>query len=373
MSIPVKTECLDGAIGLSRTECDCFENIPTSESESGLYLDEVEGLNLKMVDAAADCETGSLWELMQTSREQAIEAFKTDLSASILKKWKSARPAYIGQTGRDRFNADYTIGAVAGQRYIFGNIKNGVWVIKRIAAIFNTSGTFDLKIYNNVQDTALHTISLTSVANKVNWITLPETLYLPMYDAQTDYLEYFLVYDNPGFKPKDNGFKCCSTQLYFNCQVPQLKSIGDARYQFHQWCNVTGINGSSVDSLKQQSVGFINHAMGLIVDGEMKCDTQAIACNDTDYTHSAIAKVKAFAIWYRAGAYLANAILSSQNVNRFTMLDREALYGKRNSYLKEYANRIEWLTDPDVDEVKGALLASGCVECMKRMFIGSML
>lgn len=372
MSKPLKTDCLDSIIGLSRTDCECFE-VPTVDSESGLFLDEVEGLNLKMIDAGTDCETGSLWDLLRYAREQAILAYKADFAGKLAMSWKMARIPFKGQIGRDKFSTDYNVGAVSGHRYVFGNVKNGLWKVTRIATLFNTSGSFDVKIYNNVEDDALYTINVTSVANKVTWTTLETPLNLPMYDAQAEYLQYFFLYEYPGFKPKDNSFKCCSTVLNFNCYKPVLMNINDARYMFHRWCNVTGVNGASVDAIRDSSSSFNNHAMGLLVDGEMKCDTQGIACNDTDYNYSAIAKVKAYAIWYRAGAFLANAILSSQNINRFTMLDREALYGKRNNYLKEYSNRLEWLTNPQVDEVKTALLQSGCVECIQRMAFKSML
>ena len=162
--------------------------------------------------------------------------------------------------------------------------------------------------------------------------------------------------------------------LAFNCQAPELSpKENDERYQFKKWCNVTGVNGTSVDAIRDANTGFFDHAMGLVIDGAMSCDAQSIACNDVDFDHSAIAKVKAYAVWYRAGVFLINSILSTNNINRFSLLDREALYGKRNSYTKEYNNRLVWLTNPDVDEVKTFLLQTGCLECIKKMRISSAL
>lgn len=373
MSIAVLSDCLQNAIGLTRTECECME-IDANTSESGLYLDELEGLNLKVIDATKDCVKGSLMDLMNVAREQAILSFKSDYAVNIGNSWKYTRIPFSGQVGKTSASVNYSIGNYAGQRYIFYPIKNGYWKITRIGVFFNTTGTVDISIYNNVEDAAIHTFeNVPTVANKLTWYNLPEPVYLPMQNDAVDYLQYFVLYDNPGFNPKDNGFRCCGTTLNFNCAMPASHNLRDTEYQFTNWCNVTGVNGTDVDTIRESTTGFTDHAMGLVIDGSMSCNAQSIACNDTDFMYSAIPKVMAYAIWYRAGVFLINSILSSTNINRYVMLDREALYGKRNSYTKEYNNRLLWLTNPEVDEVKTFLLQTGCLECMKRFAVKSML
>lgn len=374
MSIAIKIDCFDNVIGLTRTECDCM-TVDANTSESGLWLDELEGLNLKVIDASADCAKGSLMDMMKVAREQAILSFKSDYAANIAKNWKYCRTAFRGQIGKDKATANYAIGNYAGQRYIFSAVKNGYWKIKRISVFFNTTGTVDIEIYNNVDEAAIYTYSnVPTEANKVKWFTLPTPIYLPLYSEQADYLQYFILYANPGFNPKDNIFRCCSTVLDFNCMAPVIDNKeNDARYQFKKWGNVTGVSGTGVDAIRDANTGFSDHAMGLIIDSDMSCDAQSIACNDADFDHNAIAKVMAYAVWYRAGVFLINSILSSTNINRFTMLDREPLYGKRANYAKEYDNRLVWLTNPDIDEVKTFLLQTGCLECIRRMKMGSLL
>lgn len=374
MSIAIQTDCFDNAIGLTRTECECLE-VDTNTSESGLWLDELEGLNLKVIDGAADCAKGSLMDMMNVAREQAIKAFKTDYASNIAKNWKYSRNPFTGQIGKDKATANYTISNFAGHRYIFASVKNGYWKITRIGVLFASTGTIDISIYNNVEDDAIHEyLNVPTVAGKLTWFTLPDPIYLPMSDNQVEYLQYFILYANPAFAPKDNTFRCCSMTLNFNCSVPVLTpKENDARYQFKKWCNVTGVSGSTVDAIRDANTGFTDHAMGLVIDGVMSCNAQSIACNDADFDHSSIAKVMAYAVWYRAGVFLINSILSSTNINRFTMLDREPLYGKRNHYTSEYNNRLVWLTNPDVDEVKTFLLQTGCLECVKKMKLSSML
>lgn len=371
MSKPIKTECLGNIIGLTRSDCECFE-VGDNESDSNLWLDELEGLNLKMADGATDCETGSLADLLKLAREQGIAAFKTDYASKMAANWKQSRSTFLGIIGKSKeFDADYNVSTLAGQRIVFAPVKNGIWKITRIGTLMDTTGTVELNIYNNISDDPLHTFTLNATANKTNWNVLPETIYLPMYSVEVDYLEYFFVYTTAGKKPKNaklNCSSCSGKKIYFNCNSPQIDmKMNDARLQFVQWCNVTGINGSTIESLKAANASFVDCAMGIFTDGEMKCNSQGIACNDTDYEYSNVAKVKAYATWYRSGAFLINMILSTQQVNRYTMLDREALYGKRNHYIKEYGERIEWLTNPDVSEVKEDILQSGCMECLQRM------
>ena len=377
MSIQLKTDCLDGAIGLSRTECDCITGMPANESLSNLWLDELPGLNLDMANAAADCSTGSVWDMLKKAREQGIQAFKIDYAAAIARGWKQSRIAFKGQIGKDKATKDYTIGAYAGLRFIFQPVRNGFYRITRVGAIFNTTGAIELNIYDNVSDTPLYTYDVPTVANKLTWYTLTTPIDLPMYSAQANYLQYFFLYAKPGFNPRDNNIHCAPCTGYtlgFGCDTPYPHNYtNDARLMFANWCNVTGVTGTGVDAIRDATTGFTDHAMGLVIDGGMSCQLNSIACNDTDFATSDIAIVKAYAIWYKAGWILADLILATNNINRYTLQSREWLYERKSAYKREYEQRIAWLTNPDVPQVKTELLQTGCLECIRRMGMVSTL
>lgn len=374
MSVILNTDCLDNIIGLSRIECECFE-VPANISLSGLYLDEIDGLDLNMVNAAADCADGSVWDMMRKAVEQSITSFKTDYTTAIAKNWRKRRFDFSGYIGRDKIGNNLTISNVAGQRYVMAPVKNGVFRIKRLGLMFAQTGTVDVSIYNNIDDTPLYTFTgVATVANKLNWYTLTEAIELPMYTKQKEYLEYFIVYDNPGFSPKSNTFRCCGTTLTFSCLRPTFRNAQrDARYSYADWCEVTGVNGADIDTIKGANPSFNDAAMGLIVDADIRCNMRGIACNDLDFSNGVIPMVIANAIWYRAGAYLAEKIISTGQLNRYTMLDRERLYGKRNQYAKAYNDRIEWLTNPEIQEVKQHLLNTGCLVCEQSMYSVSLI
>lgn len=377
MSIQIRTDCLDTVFGLTRAECECFESdIAAEESESGLYLDELEGLDLKVIQAATDCADNNLLTLMQKAREQAIIGFKTDWPVTIANYWQQLKPVFDGQIGQTKFTTNQLgVNNYAGHRYVMAPVKNGVFTIKRLGLTFETTGTVNVLIYNNVSDTPLFTLlNVPTEAGKTKWYTPAVDISLPMYSQDCEYLEYYILYANPGFAPKATGFKCCSTSISFNCVNPAFGNPNaDQRYDFLKWSNVTGVTGASVSDIKNGSNVYNNHAMGLALDASMRCNVRSIACNDLDYVNGTIGMVIAHTIRFRAGVYLCNAILSSNNINRYTMLDREALYGKRNHYTKEYNNRLEWLSNPDVSDVRQFLTNTGCYMCSSRMKVISIL
>ncbi len=372
MSVILRTDCLDNAIGLSRTDCNCFD-VPTNESDSGLFLDELEGLDLVGISAAADCTRGSVWDLMRKSKEQAILAFKTDFAAKLAQTYKQSRKNFRGNIGRSDSNGNETIDNYAGLRILFAPVKNGVFIVKRIGLYFAQTGTVDLELFNNVESGAIESLpGLLTEAGKIKWNTLSTPLSLPMFDTTPDYLEYFFLYGNPGFAPKKNTIKCgCGeaiNNISFSCHNPQFNlALNDERFMWNQWANITGVQGTSTDAIIAANTGLTDKAYGILIDGEMKCNMKDITCNDVDYDNSENALAMAWAIRYRAGQFLVDNILSSANINRYTMLDRERLYGKRSNYAKEYGIRIEFLAE-NIDWQN-----TGCLSCNQRMVKRSLL
>ena len=79
------------------------------------------------------------------------------------------------------------------------------------------------------------------------------------------------------------------------------------------------------------------------MDVQIKCETGTLICREYD-GNDAIALVTAFAIQYKAGELVIENVMNSGEVNRFTMLRNEQLWGKRNHFRKEYFDRIDYLS-----------------------------
>lgn len=340
--------CLENIIRLSRTECECFDTDKPSdynEGQSQVYLDELDGLDLKTLKGAEACGPGGIWDMMQNSRENATLMFKADILAGINESFKSKRPAYSGIIGKTAFTNSLNLSAnTAGAKISFPRIKNGTIKIKRIGLIFNASVGVTIDVYDNDQNqtTPIASYSINSVADNVEWATLSTPLELNLWSENTSRLEYYFVYNRTGFQPKNNKGDC---------------GCGGIIPAWRNWINIEGIKGNGTN---YQSFSTSAELNGIVLDAELKCNNTSLICSDSsplDFDGDGIAMHIAYCIRYKAGEMLLEKILASSNINRYVLLDREALWGKRNHYRKQYNDYIQYLVNTiDVD-------GSDCLVC----------
>lgn len=344
------TNCLSHIIGLSRTTCECFDADKPGDantSESGLFLDEIEGLPINVSDAATDCETGSIWDMMEKARDNGILAFKNELMGALTQKYKQKRHPFTGAVGSSKFRNSLTLtGNYGGIRIYCAEIISGIMTIKRLGLSFDTAATFDIEVYNNIDSDPIQTYTVTTQANKTTWYDLPTPLKLEMSDDTGENPQYYLIYSVNGMKPKDVKGSCgCSSanyKYYWNTKSPNYKSFEKDRWS--EYIMLTGIQGGDIST--RENWGTSEYLNGIILEASFACKQIDLICKQNmDFESNALALAMAYTIRFRSASILIDNILSSGNLNRYTMLEREALYGKRNNYLKEFANRISWLAD----------------------------
>lgn len=344
------SDCLSHIIGMSRTNCECFDSgkpYDAVTSDSGLYLDELEGLRLNMIDAIADCEAGGLWDILFNARENAKIAFKSDLMVMLLENnLKNKRDPFMGTIGESSFKNTIAITPTyGGARICCANIISGKMTIKRIGLVFASAGTFDISVYNNYSDTPIVTYSVTSVANGLQWFELPAPLELEMNDDNSQNPNYYLIYNaSTSPSPKDIRASCgCSSmqyKYYWNLEQPIFKSY--EKYRWSEFIMLTGTQGDDISNRKYwQTSSYLN---GLMLDVKFDCNTSELICKQNlNYESNPLALAMAYAIRYRAGAIVIDNILGSGQINRYTMMDRDTMSGKRNNFLKEYKDRVNWI------------------------------
>lgn len=367
MSVIVPNNCLEGVVGLSRTACPCYD-VPANESKSELYLDELDGLNLATIKAGSNCEDGSIWDMMNKAMQSAIFDVSADLHAEVSKYYKVSKEPWQGVIGRDSASGTEAISNYAGMKILCAPIKGGILKVKRIASFFAATGSINLSVYNNLQDAPIASYTIpTSTSSRPAWYNLPSTLELPMYDAQTQYVQYYFVYSNPGFNPRNNNFKCCSFNPSFSCTNPTFNRVNDVRYQWYQYVNASGINGSTLEAAMADTNSLTDKAYGLLIDAELKCSIGSALCYDTDYKNSGVAATIARMLQYRGGQHLVEFIRAKNNPNMHSMTNSEQLVVLRNSYRKEYENRLGWLAQQKI------ITDTGCVVCKPGSTFGSIL
>ncbi|MCA9497107.1 MAG: hypothetical protein KC589_09250 [Nanoarchaeota archaeon] len=341
-------KCLDNIIGLSQTDCACYDDQKPSDfdtSNSGLYLDQLEGLELSIINADADCGDGNIWEKMESAIRNAKINLRTDLLASIGTGARNKRKPFSGIIGQKQYRTFLNDTLVyAGLRITDCDIKGGEFTIKNIHTLLDGSATFDIEIWNNIDDVPLKTFQVNSVAN--TWTendVLSEELTFPLYTEDADKLEYYILYKPNGLKGAENKLDCgCSRKP-----------------DYMKWFNIQGIkvNDPTIDG----SFFSDGYAHGLRIDVQINCNNAHVICGgddqELDFDNDPIARVLAYAIRYKAGEILIEDILASGQINRYTMLDKERLWGKRNHYRSEFSQRIMYLTQ-EID-----LSVNDCFAC----------
>lgn len=346
-TIPVDYDpaCYENIIGLSRNECECLdENTGWDISISGLYVDEAEGMNLRVVEANKDCSNdNNLWLLMDTARNNGIRQFLADTQNQLLQKYQIARPLFHGSIGRlvykNSLNLTQTYGGV---RMSTANVVGAYMKITNINTLFSAAGAFDLNIYNNLNELVAGPIPLQTIAGKkANAVSI----ILPMWNKNTDCLEYYFTYTvNPANQPKDNDLHCnCGGVRYiFDIASPYYKSKSNKLAGWSKWAMFGSFQKNDLNFFDMSGTTS-NYMNGLSFDCQFYCDLKRQYCFDDPNPNDETFISVAFALQHITAYKLLISIITSPNLNRYTMISTDALNASAAYHKSEYENYITWL------------------------------
>lgn len=107
------------------------------------------------------------------------------------------------------------------------------------------------------------------------------------------------------------------------------------------YLDYTGVKGNDMNS--PEGLSDTKGANGLALDMMIKCRTADIICsseNPMDYTDDGYALNTAYAIRFRTGARLYDELLTTGEINRYTMLDKSKTQEYRDYWNQQY---MEWV------------------------------
>lgn len=332
-------ECLTDIIGITESNCPCILDGLTEEqkallkvSKSGLYLDNLEGAPtmsaITMLDA---CQNYA--QLALEARSNAVKKIYADMLAALAVKYKTGKGAFIGNIGRPSYAGTLNV----SKRYQFIKIKpieqsDAVVKVTGLRLVLDRDALVPVKILSapvgGNQGTEVLAADLQAVANTYVALPIPPTgLSLPL-SANGEQLEYYVVWDRgiAGLaNPRDLKLDC-------NCG-----------FKGNGFSDFVKANGGELDDINMLSTGTSDqYSHGITMDVDIRCVPGNMICREYD-NENAIAVTMAWAVMYKAGELLIESILGSREVNRYTMMNREALYGKRSHFKKEYETRIVYL------------------------------
>ena len=342
MSIPI---CFADIIGFTRKTDVCVDGYLAeySDSDSGLFVDELQGMNLRILNSTGG--NYGIWEKLTNARENAVSTFKLDVMAEILKTKEPARSKFNGDIGGKSFSSKLTADTYQGLR-MYSDIYGGSFTLRGVTFILDTTENVTLKIFSGEDDetgaTALYTITTNSIGGN-----LTSLAGRPKYNAITPIQlslngDYYFLYQTSSLAYNNkltcncSGFKWC-----FNLQTPCYRPSRD---RWTEWSMVAGVHGVDVNSRDDWSTS--REARGLILHGDFGCDTLGILCTEhTDFENDMVDKAMAHAINFKTGSFLSGYILDSEEVGRYTLLGIDALTANMVYYEERYKTMIEFIAD----------------------------
>lgn len=362
MSSILVPDCYQYIVGLSRTNCECYD-IPfdASESLSGLYIDELESLS--SIQSITNCENGGdIWEQMERSRQIAVTTFQADTNALIMKGFKLRRQNYSGGIGRAITKS--TLNQIAGQwygvRFYCANVKSGYMTIKNIGTIFADTGTKDVQVWNNLGEliTTVNVHTTTNVHQK-NVVSIT----LPLHSDYVENLEYYFIYQGDANMAKSNDLKCAcgGFKPVFDTKKSYLDHMQqDRNYMWSNWVMVGGYHTPTLPDFSSYWLPQVtsNTMYGLTFEVDLKCKVNEVLCYESlDFESNSLAGAMAIAIQHKAASVLGSWIVNSGNLNRLNMINTEQLLNDIQNWNKIYIDMITYISE-EVD-----ITVNDCLSC----------
>lgn len=329
-------ECLNEIIGLFENDCDCITKGLSSEeikelttSKSGLFIDtDLNGaINLQALNSESSCK--NMITYFKNGKNAAVKKFEADILAGITQKYTDAGGNYNGLLGKPSHVGDLNV----YKDFQYFKMKavqpsDADITIKNVRIGVSKSAIIEVHIIRVAQGetTAEIVETKTAQSNAGMFVQIEFNAHLPItFDGRT--YDYYIVWERPdGVFPFDTKADC-------DCG-------GNRTYQ-----NFISISGGEVDTLGQLYNGKeTSFSHGIIVDVEIRCKTNKLICRDYK-NRDAISVTTAWAILYSTAANIIDAILMNTEINRYTTMNREAMYGLRNHFRKEYNTRMIYLTE----------------------------
>jgi hypothetical protein len=349
MSVPT---CFQNIFGLSRSEDLCVSGWDDSYavSLSGSYLDEVEGMSLRNLDAVGGKNT--VWEMMDNARTNGINTFKTDIFPELLKYNQYRREKFQGEIGHRRFTAPITKDTYHGLR-MFSDIRGGVFTLRGVTLNLNTTENVNLSIYDDFQ--LLHTVAISSDAGK------PKLTSITPIELDLNG-NYYFIYAPVG-TPMNNKMTCgCGGYRWcFNTEKPCYNS---SKENWTLWAMAGGIHGDVPADRDDWSVS--EYAQGLRLYGDFKCDAMQMLCTDaSDFENNEIDSAIAWAILWKSAQFLTYEIRNSQEVSRNLLLANDDVL---NANMEYYSARYTVLINFIAENIEPS--RNECLRCRPSLGVG---
>lgn len=335
-------QCLIEIVGVTQSDCQCVvQGLTTDDlaklraSKSGLFMDNLPGgVHMKALQRIDSCKT--FMQFAIGARDNAIQTLENDIVIALNNQYKKDKTNYIGQIGRMSYAGSLGVSrSFQGMQITPHDTGDGVITVNRLFIVLNEAVNVTVKllrvIVGSVMGEEIGSFAVATTANNFTAVDIgPVPLKLPlMYNGEA--VEYYVLYDitAPGVpvQPKDTGINCSTCN----------RGIAP----FSEYVTVRGVQLNSTSTLNDKITDAFSH--GLVLDVEIRCDNEQLICREYK-ADDAVAVVLAHCVYFKSGELLIEEVLKQPDVNRYTTMDKERLWGKRNHYRAEYESRLLYLS-----------------------------
>lgn len=374
MSSPVS--CFENIIGLSRTTCPCVDDAPegANVSESGIYLDELRGLNLQLLNSAQSCGSGGLWAMLEKAREEAIEETITELMACIAANTDPKRAIGRSQIGEDKkatATSHKLTHAYHGMTVQTSHVRGGAMYVDAIGASFkSTDGmpeSIILKVYDRIEASVdpVAVYVLPIAGNRTVWTEIsPLLLSMEAYGYSANRY-WFIIEPYSGAQAMNALINCdCGGYSpYWDLNRPQYDDGKSKNGKpWAEWAMAAGTHGGDLSTRDQWATE--NPTSGLTLRVRFECDERSSFCTgEPNYTTDHVQKVMAHTVRFRAGFNLLTNVINSIDINRWTMTAGDSLEALRQEYLNAWNKRIGEYLCPELSNIQNVNRYGDCRKC----------
>lgn len=358
-------ECLTPVVGLSATDYECADTLPpdgATDSLSGFYLtDTKDGIPVQFVGGISDCTAGGIWDILAAARADGVKNFVADLLAEFGTSYRPRWADFSGFIGKqDASNAitgakQYAAFEMKG-RQIQSSLR-----IRGFKMYSNVTASVAVSLYSEDDlTTAIETVTVAALAQK--WVAASFTgqRIFDLWDENTAYPKrYFLVWEIPtGGFARSNATTCCNRSE-----------------SYRNFLEVRGVSVDSIGDLTATDSALKSHGdvgMGISVDASLSCTVGNYLCGCLNFgietfSTTGIQWIIAKTLQNAGVMCLADAFVKSQNINTYTVLARDVVYGIRAHAQKEYLQGVRYIAQ---NLPEGALQ---CFECRDHRIVSRTL
>jgi hypothetical protein len=299
--------CLSNLVGIKN---GCSDIVPSS----GLYVNDLPGMSLKIADSAANSEKVNGYFLIQNRIDFAANYLSSDIRAYLQDKFVINSVLESSKAGF--YKDDNTLIATSSKlRGVKITVREEPFIninISKIGLRFDSAQTTNIYIYNLYTAELLYTLPITTVADEITYITVNKQIAtnkqrLSLFVCTDSSLSSF--YDSSTNQIGDReGCKTCNSSKY-----------------------LSRVSSGYIDSaLSKTESNFVtaNNTGGITIDYTIECDITNYICS---LSHSL-----SWSLLYKTGHLIMQELINSDQLNTIVMINKTRNEELLNYYEAEY-------------------------------------